>query len=794
MYFMKNLFSTLFFCLFISQMVAQIGNEVNPNQRGNNIYNSDTTSFQGKVEIKFDGETKYTDYKIISIQNDTTIIDTTLTLRKDFKLNYLRKDNFELVPFHNLGQTFNKLGYSFENNSMFPVIGVTAKQYNHYKVKDIYYYEVPTPTTEVMYRSGLEQGQMMDVLFTVNTSPEFNISLAYKGLRSLGKYRHSLSSHGNFRTSFLYHSKNNKYSVKGHYSSFDLLNQENGGLPLESINYFETNSPDYIDRARLDVNFTDAESMFEGKRTYLDQSFTLFSKINQMKKREEALKALLIESDSLAKLLMETPIDSLSIAQDSTFVKDSLLSPVPVIKNIDSINVVPNSNFIKDSLISPDPVIKNIDSANVVPDSNFIKDSLISPVPKFKKNNISVPRGGLISEDGIALTDSLSVSAIEAKQDSLRIETVDDRILFNVKLGHVITSETQHYRFNQSSPNQLFGEAYESQISDHASYQKINNELYLEFNSYLFGRLRAKANHFDYNYHFNSILYLDETTIPDKLKGNAMAVGADWKTNYKNFNLYVNASSIISGDLTGSSLKAYSIYKKDSIYSFKGFAEITSKTPNFNKLLYQSDYIHYNWKNDFDNEEIKNVGIEFKSEKWGNLKASYNLVDNYTYFDTISLPKQATESLNYIKVKVNKAVSWRNITLDNTVMFQSVSKGEDFFKVPELVARSTLYYANHLFRKKPLYLQTGVTVKYFTPFNIGAFNPVLNEFVLQDEVEIGGYPMVDFFINAQIKRTRLFLKVENITASYSGRTYYAAPNYPYRDLTVRFGIVWNWFI
>jgi len=38
-------------------------------------------------------------YKIITVQNDTTYLDTTLTIQKDYKFNYLRKDNFELLPF-----------------------------------------------------------------------------------------------------------------------------------------------------------------------------------------------------------------------------------------------------------------------------------------------------------------------------------------------------------------------------------------------------------------------------------------------------------------------------------------------------------------------------------------------------------------------------------------------------------------------------------------------------------------------------------------------------------------------
>ena len=52
----------------------------------------------------------------------------------------------------------------------------------------------------------------------------------------------------------------------------------------------------------------------------------------------------------------------------------------------------------------------------------------------------------------------------------------------------------------------------------------------------------------------------------------------------------------------------------------------------------------------------------------------------------------------------------------------------------------------------------------------------------------------DVFINAQVRRTRLYLKVDNVTSGFTEKNYFSAPNYPYRDLTIRFGLVWNWFI
>ncbi|MBE0423383.1 MAG: putative porin [Lutibacter sp.] len=765
---MKKLFAVLFFGFYLMAIDAQIMRQ----QEGGGIFKGDSTTFKNEVQIKLSGETKYTDYKIISLKNDTTLIDTTLTIAKDYKFNYIRKDNFELLPFANQGQTYNKLGYNFNDNSLFPTIGATAKHYNYYNIEDVYYYDVPTPTSEFMYRTGMEQGQVLDGFLTLNTSRQLNIFIAYKGLRSLGKYRNTLASHGNFRASFNYSSKNNNYLLRGHYMSFDLLNNENGGLTPESVGYFENNDPNYTDRGRLDVNFTNANNMFEGKRYFLDQNISLFSKENKTEKHNAELSDKLKAYNSTLKkietLKKDTVSNSMKPKIDASQKKS--ISPKEIPKK-------EKDTLIKPNLTKENPVIKI--------------DALVKETPLTKKDTLKLDS---IRAVKIKQIDSLLIVAATLKVDSSQFIVIDKNANYGMKLGHTFMYETQHYRFRQAAVNPIFGEAYEKNIVDHTSYQKMNNEAYLQFEAPYVGILRAKATYFNYNYHYNSILYLNDQTIPEKLKGNAIAVGADWKTNFGKLYLNADASSIIAGDLTGNSIKGSVLFKKDSVYSFKGFAEITSKTTDFNKLLYQSDYKKYNWQNNFKNEQIKNIGAEFSYKNWASINASYNLIDNYTYFDENSLAAQATESLNYLKVTLSNSITFRKFTLDNTVMYQNVSSGESFFRVPEIVTRNTLYYSNYLFKGKPLYLQTGVTVKYFTEFNANAYNPLLSEFVLQNTQKIGNFPLLDFFANAQIQRTRLYLKVENFGASFIGRTYYSAPTYPYRDLTVRFGLVWNWFI
>ncbi len=792
---MKKLFLVTFFLGFSFASSAQISRPEKLDRSNNdrNLFKNDTTSFTEQVEIQLDGVTKYTDYKIISIKNDTTVIDTTLTLQKDFKFNYIRKDDFELLPFHNQGQTYTSLAYTFENKSLLPTIGANAKQFNYTKVEDIYYYEVPTPTSEIMYKTGLEQGQVLDAFLTMNTSREFNISIAYKGLRSLGKYRNTLASHGNFRTTFNYHTKNKNYYLRGHFSSFDFTNDENGGLTDESILYFENNDPNYFERGRLEVNLTDTKNVLEGKRYYIEQAVTLFSKRNKLEKHNNTISNKLKKYNSLIEEINFLKNDGISSNKTPTIKplsknlnttkKDSAIintKKANEIKEIDSLTTHTLRNIKNDIVKSTPNTIRKTDTLTLSSSSNTY-DSI------FKLDSIA-------AIEKLRRIDSLEIVASEFKTDSTQLITIDKKSYIALKAGHTFMYETKHYRFNQSAVNSIFGDAFEAGIKDHTSYQKLDNQFYLQLNSPYTGSLKGKINYYNYNYHYNSILFYDAETISDKLKGNAIAVGGEWKTQFGNVYLNADASSIIAGDITGSSAKADAMFKKDSVFSFKGFAEFTSKTPDFNKLLYQSGYKDYNWQNNFNNEKISIIGAEFKSEKWGNLKASYHLIDDYTYFDESSKPVQATETLSYLKVKVSKAIRYKKFTLDNTVMYQNVSKGEAFFRVPELITRNTLYYSSYVFKGKPMYLQTGVTFKYFTAYKANAYNPLLSEFVLQNTSEIGNFPVLDFFANAQIRRTRIFLKVENFGASFTGRNYYSAPNYPYRDLTVRFGLVWNWFI
>ena len=145
-------------------------------------------------------------------------------------------------------------------------------------IDDISYYRVPTPLTELYFKTVFSQGQNLDAFFTVNTSERVNFSIAYKGLRSLGNYQNVLTSTGNFRFTTNYQNKSGRYKMRGHITMQDLLNQENGGLSDEDVQRFIDGEEEIQDRSVFDPNFQNAENNLEGKRFHLEHSYSILSK------------------------------------------------------------------------------------------------------------------------------------------------------------------------------------------------------------------------------------------------------------------------------------------------------------------------------------------------------------------------------------------------------------------------------------------------------------------------------------------------------------------------------------
>ncbi len=626
--------------------------------RNSNSQLNDTTRGSGRStsnkNIK-NLDAKIEQYLIISHKNDTTYVDTTLTIQKEYKFNYLRKDYFELVPFTNVGHTYNSLSYDYSQNLMLPLFGARARHFNYMEIEDINYYHMPTPFTELYYKTAFEQGQQLDAFFTVNISKQFNFSIAYKGVRSLGKYQHNLTSSGNFRFTSSYQTKNRRYIANAHIVMQDLFNEENGGVTDSNIPFFESGSPEFMDRAVLAVNFEDADNILKGKRFHLKHSY-----------------------------------------------------------------------------------------------------EIIKPGDSLAKNTLNV--------------------------------------------AHTISFEDKYYEYNQSSQNDYFGDAFQaSELRDHVTLESFYNQIEVNYANNILGQLQFNVGYTNYNYGYDKVVFINDEYLTNRLKGDIASVGGKYQKTISGFELQAEAGLNIAGDFDGNYFIGKASYNVNENFGIAASLNHNSRAPNYNYLLYQSVYKNYNWQTNFNNVETQELEFQLKSRMFGDLSIRYSTINDLAYFkkdeiDDLVKPFQTDQTINYLKVKWEKGFDFLNkFTLHNTIMYQNVQDNGMIFNLPEFTTRNSLIYSSHFFNKA-LFIQTGITFSYFTDYHMNAYDPLLAEFYVQSDAKYGSFPRFDFFINAKVRQIRIFLKAEHFNAGWTGYDYYSAPNYPYRDFIIRFGVVWNFFL
>ena len=596
-------------------------------------------------------------YRFITLERDTTYLDTSLTIEKEYSHNYLRKDLFGLLAFPNEGQTYNTLQYSLIGVSPLPEFGFKAKHFNFLEANEIRYASVATPVTELFFKSTLGRGHSVDSYFTLNLSPNLNLSLAYKGLRSEGKYINHLTSTGSFRFTLSYNDKSKRYFLNTHFTGQDALNEENGGIT--TIEDFESKNPDYDNRQRLQVYLTDAESSLKAKRIFADHNF----RIN----------------------------------------------------------------------------------------------------PSQGANNLYV--------------------AHQFNYENKFFEYLQPTILSAVGTRAV----------------KRFGDAIvTSSLKDQTHYNKMYNKAALIYENTTLGKFHFFIDDFRSNFYYNRVLIKDDGVVPSALSRNINSVGGQyeyWKNKWHG--KFLLSRSITDQSL--SNLDAKLNYDLNDDFQFVFGYQNLNKLANDNYNLMQSNYVSYNWSNNFKNEKINVLSGEAITP-WFEASLQLSALTDHLYFENtatdedqqIVTPNQFGGTIKYLSVKLSKEITFGKFALNNTVLYQKVDQNEAILNVPDLVTRNTIYYTNYFF-KKALFIQTGITLNYFTNYFANEYNPVIGEFFIQQQKEIGNYPNLDFFINAKIQRTRIYLKAEHFNAAYTGNNYYSSPNNPYRDMTIRFGLIWNFF-
>lgn len=245
--------------------------------------------------------------------------------------------------------------------------------------------------------------------------------------------------------------------------------------------------------------------------------------------------------------------------------------------------------------------------------------------------------------------------------------------------------------------------------------------------------------------------------------------------------------------------------------------EANAYIKNLNPIFYYRHFHskHYWWDNN-DLSKIMRTRIEGKLsvDRWKTqLKAGVENIKNYTYLDNISVKytetssgKEVTTYKNDVAVKQNSgniqvfSAALRQdfklgiFHLDNEITYQK-SSNQDVLPLPELTLYHNLYIKFGL-AKKVLQIEMGADVRYFTQYYAPDYAPAIGQFYLQNKetrYKLGGYPLLNGYINLHLKRTRIFIAMYNLIQGQGEKSYFLAPHYPLNPRLLKFGLSWNFF-
>ncbi len=412
--------------------------------------------------------------------------------------------------------------------------------------------------------------------------------------------------------------------------------------------------------------------------------------------------------------------------------------------------------------------------------------------------------GFIRTEETIIPRDSTQAATNDSiPQDTMRIEEYIPVTLFT----HTMRIQTNKHSFQSDNdqsanlPSFSYPNTYlrsDNMSADSTNYFSIRNTFSVSllegFNKYAQAGLRV---FFEHEFRNVSLMPSDSTgTAMETYKENEVYVGGELSKRQGRFLHYDVIGSIgLLGkaigqfDVRGSLDMNFRLWKDTVSLIARG--KISNQLPAFYLRHYHSN--HYRWDNDDMSKEFRTrVEGEINIQRWRTrLLFGMENIQNYTYLNEYAVPAQASRGIQVLNAMLCQDFKLGILHLDNEVHWQESTSSE--LPLPTLSLYHNLYIDAYL-AKRVLRLQLGVDVRYFTKYKALAYTPAIGQFHLQspdDQVDIGGYPILTAYINFHLKQTRFFVQMYHLNQSTGN--YFLTPHYPINPSILKFGLSWNFF-
>lgn len=217
-------------------------------------------------------------------------------------------------------------------------------------------------------------------------------------------------------------------------------------------------------------------------------------------------------------------------------------------------------------------------------------------------------------------------------------------------------------------------------------------------------------------------------------------------------------------------------------------ASAVMRNANVSYLMEHYYSNHFRWSNDFDKEQQVRVSgrIEYPRTH-SSAEIGIEHINNFHYFGTDCLPHQYDKQLDIFSLKLCQSLyAGKWLQWDNSVLIQE-STEDDVLPLPAVSIESDLSFKFRIART--LAIQAGVTGYYYTKYYAPNYQPATQQFYCQKDIKCGNYPLLNGYVNCNLKRIKFFLAVHNMLENSVTNNMFIMPYYPTQPRRIEYGLI-----
>ena len=373
------------------------------------------------------------------------------------------------------------------------------------------------------------------------------------------------------------------------------------------------------------------------------------------------------------------------------------------------------------------------------------------------------------------------LTEVESIYKNLKLETYTDYKLSNeFKFYNQTKYKKEYYGYEDLnlSLNFNFYDSFSNNIATQDSFKikNISNRIGIKGNSKLFN-YDIYGNFGYIKYHVNAL----ENSFSEIYVGGLL--------KYKNPNFDI----VSNFEIKKSSDYRLKVDLKSKIFEASYLSALYE--PKIFERIYLGN--HYSWENNFNSSFVNNLNAKINLEnRFITFSPSINLytIKNHIYFvGDNHLQADQVISFNQFIVDLKLKLLKNKINFDNKFTYNiSSNSARGILNFPKQTLYSKLYY-NGIWFNNTIPVQLGTIISYRSEFYGDAYDPITQNFYVQNEFMLERYLRFDLFFTMQVNNLRIFLKMNHFNQFDSFDGYFVTPYYPAQKKVLDLGVRWYFF-